>query len=222
VVQDKIEIKRALISVFDKTGLDQLMKKLNPEAREIEIISSGGTANAILQLGYKVTEVSAYTGYPESPDGLVKTLHPKIHGGLLLDPSIPMHASYMKEQGILPIDLFVGNLYPFQKTVMEKSGDYEAIREKIDIGGPTMVRGAAKNFKRVAVLVDMNPLNLGLLTELESKQPEAPIGTDLRARLILARQAFKYTKNYEGAIDDFFAGQDLDKIKDWYLGDKNE
>ncbi len=220
MVQDKIEIKRALISVYDKTGLDQLMKKLNPEVKGIEIISSGGTAKAISAMGYRVTEVSAYTGYPESPDGLVKTLHPKIHGGLLLDPSISTHSSYMKEQEIPPIDLFVGNLYPFQKTVMEKPEDYEAIREKIDIGGPTMVRGAAKNFKRVAVLVDMNPLNLDLLVELGSKSPETSIVTDLRGRLILARQAFAYTKNYEEAIDDFFSGQDLNKMRDWYLGDK--
>ena len=220
MVQDKIEIKRALISVYDKTGLDQLMKKLNPEVKGIEIISSGGTAKAIAQMGYKVTEVSAYTGYPESPDGLVKTLHPKIHGGLLLDPLVPAHLMYMMQQDIKPIDLFVGNLYPFQKTVVEKPDDYEAIREKIDIGGPTMVRGAAKNFKRVAVLVDMNPLNLDLLVELGVKGPEASIITDLRARLILARKAFEYTKHYESAIDSFFSDQDLNKMRDWYLEKK--
>ena len=220
MVQDKIGIKRALISVYDKTGLDQLMKKLNPEVSGIEIISSGGTAKEIDRLGYKVTEVSDYTGYPESPDGLVKTLHPKIHGGLLLDLAIPAHAVYMKTQGILPIDLFVGNLCPFQKTVIEKPDDYEAIREKIDIGGPTMVRGAAKNFKRVAVLVDMNPLNLDLLMESKPKEPGAAICTDLRGRLILARQAFEYTRKYEGAIDGFFAAQELDKMRDWYFEKK--
>jgi len=254
MVQDKVEIKRALISVYDKTGLDQLMKKLNPEVRGIEIVSSGGTAKAISGMGYRVTEVSAYTGYLESPDGLVKTLHPKIHGGLLMDPSKPAHAAYMDAikfpEKILstldalsqlkqpefdalravyselktyaeltkigPIDLFVGNLYPFKKTVIESPEDYEKITEMIDIGGPTMLRGAAKRHKRVATLVELDPIFLDLLVE----EQNGSITTNLLGRLIMARKAYNHTASYETSIASFFQDQDLEKVRDWYFEKK--
>ncbi len=225
MVQDKIEIKRALISVYDKGGLPALMKRLNPDARGIEIISSGGTAKEIAKLGYKVIDAGTYTGHPESPDGLVKTLHPKIHAGLLLDPEHinpktgqKEHEIYLREHSIPLIDLFVGNLYPFKKTVEESPGDYEKITEMIDIGGPAMIRAAAKRHKRVASMVDLSPIYLDLL--IEGPTPEAPISTNLLGRLIMARKAYEHTHNFDGAIVEFFNGQDLEKMRDWYLGGK--
>ncbi len=215
MVQDKIEIKRVLISVYDKSRLEEMLKILAPNERNIELISSGGTAKKIAELGYKVTEVSQYTGYPESPGGLVKTLHPKVHGGLLLDPEIKEHAAYMQEQKIPPIDLFVGNLYPFQSTVVKNPDNYELIRENIDIGGPTMIRAAAKNFKRVAVLVNWSDLDL--LREFESPETVTPIGTNMKDRILLMQRAFQHTREYESAIDNFWSNQNTAKATEYFL-----
>ncbi len=201
----RVEIKRALISVYDKSGLADLMKRLQPDKRGIELISSGGTAKEIAKMGYQVIDVSTYTGHPESPGGLVKTLLRKIHDGLLPHPG----------QDAPPIDLFVGNLYPFQTAVVKSPGDYEKIKENIDIGGPTMVRSAARGFTRVAVIVNWSDLDL--LGEWETKEPGNVIGTTAQGRFMLMKHAFEHTRNYEGAIADFWTKQDPKKIAEFYL-----
>jgi phosphoribosylaminoimidazolecarboxamide formyltransferase/IMP cyclohydrolase len=151
-----VEIKTALISVSDKTGLDKFVKTLGKYS--VKIISSGGTAQKIREFGYKeVTDVSDYTGFPESPGGYVKTLHPKIHGGLLLNEKNPEHRKYMEENGIDPINMIVVNLYPFEKTVAKKGINEEEAFDQIDIGGPAMVRAAAKGAllnERIVVVTD--------------------------------------------------------------------
>jgi len=189
-------IKRALISVSDKTALEDLVKVLGKY--NIEIVSSGGTAKKIKEIGYqKLLEVSQYTGYPESPDGLLKTLHPKIHGGLLLNPDIPEHKKYLDEHKIIPFELVVVNLYPFEATVSRGANLNEA-SENIDIGGPTMIRSAAKAallYGKVAILTD--PIQYPLLIDaLEMNNGEIPL--DLKRKF--AEQAFKRTSTYDQAI----------------------
>jgi len=146
----KVKVVRALISVSDKTGLEDLVKALTEMG--VEILSTGGTAKFIHSLGVKVTEVSDYTGFPEIMDGRVKTLHPKIHGALLALRDNKEHIAQAKKHGIIPIDMVVVNLYPFAKTISQKGVKLEEAVENIDIGGPSMLRSASKNFKSVAVL----------------------------------------------------------------------
>jgi len=145
-------IKRALISVSDKTGVIEMAKGL--EALGAEILSTGGTAKALRDAGVKVTDVAAYTGSPEILDGRVKTLHPKIHGGLLGRRSVPAHVDQMKQHNIGPIDVVVVNLYPFEATIAKPNCPFEEAIENIDIGGPSMLRSAAKNHEDVLVVVD--------------------------------------------------------------------
>src|SRR5881409_2419583 len=137
------KIERALISVYDKTGLIPFAETL--AASWVEIISTGGTAKALRDARLKVTDLSAYTGFPEMLDGRVKTLHPKIHGGLLFVREKSSHAAAVREHGIPPIDLVVVNLYPFEQTVARPNVTTEEAIENIDIGGPSMLRSAAKN-----------------------------------------------------------------------------
>ena len=148
---DLRRIGRALISVSDKTGLVDFARALS--AHGIELISTGGTAKAIAEAGLTVRDVSDLTGFPEMMDGRVKTLHPKVHGGLLAIRDNAEHAASMKQHGIAPIDLLVVNLYPFEATVA-KGASYDDCIENIDIGGPAMIRAAAKNHNDVAVVVD--------------------------------------------------------------------
>ena len=195
-------IKRALISVYDKSGLDGLVEALGEFG--VEIVSSGGTARRIRELGYgRLTEVSNYTGHPESPGGLVKTLHPKIHGGLLLNRVDPAHRKWMEENGVEPIDVVVCNLYPFER-VVEAGADLETAAENIDIGGPSMVRSAAK----AALLYD----SVLVVTE-PAQYPEVIVAlrendgeptTDLRRRYAL--NAFKRTAGYDSAIVSYLEG----------------
>ena len=189
-------IKRALISVSDKTGLERFVEGLAKYG--VEIVSSSGTAARIRGLGYgNVVEVSEYTGHPESPGGLLKTLHPKIHGGLLLDPSDPEHRAYMERHGIKPFDLVVVNLYPFEAAAGRGAGLREAA-ENIDIGGPTMIRAAAKAallYDRVAVVVD--PAQYGEVVEA-LRENDGAISSALRRRL--AEEAFRRTAEYDAAI----------------------
>ena len=189
-------IKRALISVYDKSGLKELVEALGEF--DVEIISSGGTAKRIRELGYgKLVEVSDYTGHPESPGGLVKTLHPKVHGGLLLDRKDAAHAAWMNENGVKPIDLVVSNLYPFEEAVAG-GADLETAAENIDIGGPSMVRSAAK----AALLYD----SVLIVTEPAQyqevirtlKENDGDFTTELRRRYAL--KAFRRTKEYDSAI----------------------
>ncbi len=192
-------IKRAIISVSDKSKLEDLIKAL--EKYSVEIISSGGTANRIREIGYeKLLEVSKYTGYPESPDGLVKTLHPKIHGGLLLDRNNSEHMDWMEENGIKPIDLVVCSLYPFEKVIL-KGADLEEACHNIDIGGPTMTRSAAKAgllYDSVCIVTSKNQYP-ELIRELEQNKGE--ITTELRRKYAL--EAFKRTRDYEKTIVSF-------------------
>src|SRR5438034_5381140 len=146
------KIERALLSVYDKTGLIPLAETLVKAG--IELISTGGTAKALREAGLKVTDLSAYTGFPEMLDGRVKTLHPKIHGGLLYLRENASHLAAAKEHAIEPIDLVVVNLYPFEQTVARPNVTLEEAIENIDIGGPSMLRSAAKNHQSVTVIMD--------------------------------------------------------------------
>ena len=196
-------IERAIISVYDKTGLDELVKVL--ERFNVEIISSGGTAKRIEEIGYeKLIEVSSYTGHPESPGGLVKTLHPKIHGGLLLDNENPQHRKWMKENDVKPIDLVVCNLYPFEKVVSE-GAELKTACENIDIGGPTMTRSAAKAgllYDSACIVTSIDQYD-EIIQELEKNEGE--ISTSTRRKLAL--EAFKRTRNYDNSIVDYLEEQ---------------
>ena len=209
-----VEIRTALISVSDKTGLDKLVKTLG--RYRVKIISSNGTAKKIRELGYKeVTNVSDYTGFPESPGGYVKTLHPKIHGGLLLDEKNPEQGKYMEENGIDPIDMLVVNLYPFEKTVARKSIREEEAFEQIDIGGPAMVRAAAKGAllnERLVVVTDPAQYDKIILEMNKTVGRISP-----QTVLQLAHEAFKRTAKYDGAIVDY-----LDKTMKAHIEKKYE
>src|SRR4051795_10669129 len=157
-------ITRALLSVSDKTGLIDFARALADHG--IELVSTGGTAKAIADAGLKVRDVSDLTGFPEMMDGRVKTLHPKVHGGLLAIRDNAEHAASMKDHGIAPIDLLVVNLYPFEATAA-KGAAYDNCIENIDIGGPAMIRAAAKNHNDVAVVVDTDDY-ARVLEELEA------------------------------------------------------
>jgi phosphoribosylaminoimidazolecarboxamide formyltransferase/IMP cyclohydrolase len=191
-----MSVKRALLSVYRKEGIVDLARGL--VERGHEILSTGGTAAALEKAGVKVTGVSKVTGFPEILDGRVKTLHPKIHAGILARRDLPSHLEALDGQKIAPIDVVVVNLYPFEDRVAKGCTFDEAI-ENVDIGGPTMVRGAAKNFAHVAVVVD--PADYGLLLE----QLDRPEGIDAATRLYLAQKAFRHTARYEAAIAGYFA-----------------
>jgi len=190
-------IERALISVSDKTGLLALARAL--DAAGVEIVSTGGTAKAIADAGIAVVDVSQLTGFPEMMDGRVKTLHPKVHGGLLAIRGNAEHTSAMAAHGIRQIDLLVVNLYPFEATVAKGAGFADCI-ENIDIGGPAMIRAAAKNHDDVAVIVDAEDY-APLLDALKAG------GTTLDFRRKLAAKAYARTAAYDAAISNWFAEQ---------------
>ena len=189
--------KRALISVTDKSGIVELAKEL--VALGFEILSTGGTAKAIQGAGLPVTEVSAYTGFPEIMDGRVKTLQPKIHGGLLARRDNPGDREQMRSLGIEPIDLLIVNLYAFEKTVAKPGCTLEEAIENIDIGGPAMLRAAAKNYQDVTVLVDPTDYPQ-VLWELKSQGKTA-----LATRFYLAKKVYALTHQYDGAITRYLA-----------------
>ena len=192
-------VTRALLSVSDKTGLIEFARAL--AAHGVELVSTGGTAKAIAAAGLKVKDVSDLTGFPEMMDGRVKTLHPKVHGGLLGVRDNPEHAAAMEVHEIAPIDLAVVNLYPFLKTVMS-GADRDTIIENIDIGGPSMVRSAAKNHAHVAIVTD--PADYAALLE----QLDTNGGTTLEFRKTLAAKAFALTAAYDSTISQWFAFAD--------------
>lgn len=192
-----IQIKRALISVSDKSGLIEFARGLAEAG--IEIVSTGSTAKQIAEAGLAVTEVSSVTGFPESFDGRVKTLHPAIHSGILADLRLPSHAQQLEEFGFKPFELIVVNLYPFQQTVAAGASDSQII-EQIDVGGPAMVRAAAKNHANVAVVV--NPARYSQLLELVNSG-----GTTEEFRRELALEAFQHTASYDSAIAKWMAGE---------------
>ncbi|MBI3602374.1 MAG: bifunctional phosphoribosylaminoimidazolecarboxamide formyltransferase/IMP cyclohydrolase [Candidatus Omnitrophica bacterium] len=192
-----MKIKRALISVSDKTGLAEFARGLHQLG--VEIISTGGTASLLRSSHIAVKEVSDYTGFPEMLDGRVKTLHPKIHGGLLAVRDNPEHIKQLKNQGIGLIDMVVVNLYPFEKTVEKKNVSLEDAIEHIDVGGPSMLRSAAKNYKSVAVIC--NPARYtDVLKELKNN---SGILSD-KVLVHLAMEVFERTGQYDGAIHRFF------------------
>ena len=190
-------VTRALLSVSDKTGLIDFARQLHQ--RGIELVSTGGTSKAIAEAGLPVKDVSDITGVPEMMDGRVKTLHPKVHGGLLAIRENPEHEAAMLAHGIAPIDLLVVNLYPFESTVEKGAGPDECI-ENIDIGGPAMIRGAAKNHGDVAVVVDV--ADYALVLDALDRNAGA---TDLALRKWLAQKAFARTAAYDAAISNWFA-----------------
>jgi phosphoribosylaminoimidazolecarboxamide formyltransferase/IMP cyclohydrolase len=193
-----VKVTRALLSVSDKTGIVELARAL--AARGVSLVSSGGTSRALSDAGIAVTPVPEVTGAPEILDGRVKTLHPKIHGGILADRRKQDHLDQMAAQGIEPIDLVVCNLYPFERTVAHPAVTEEDAVEQIDIGGPAMVRAAAKNFHSVAVVV--NPARYAdVLGELEES---GTISLETRRRLAL--EAFQHTGAYDAAIAGYLAG----------------
>ena len=188
-----MSISRALISVSDKTGLEQFAQGLHRHG--VEILSTGGTAKFIAALGVPVKEVSDFTGSPEILDGRVKTLHPKVHGGLLFRRDSEKHQAQAQENGILPIDLVVVNLYPFEETVSKEGVKREEAIEQIDIGGPSMLRSAAKNHDAVTVVVD--PADYAtVLTEMDEHKG----ATTLKTRERLAIKVFQRTSAYDAAI----------------------
>jgi phosphoribosylaminoimidazolecarboxamide formyltransferase/IMP cyclohydrolase len=191
-------VKRALISVSDKSGIVEFAKVLTELG--FEILSTGGTAKALREAGLTVTDVAAYTGSPEILDGRVKTLHPKIHGGLLGRRQDPRHAAEMASQGISPIELVAVNLYPFEATINKPGCSFEEAIENIDIGGPSMLRSAAKNHADVTVVVD--PADYPKVVEALRSG-----GVPSSMRQDLARKVFQHTSRYDGMISGYLEAQ---------------
>ena len=193
----------ALISVSDKTGVLALAQGLH--ALGVQLLSTGGTAKLLADAGLPVTEVADHTGFPEMLDGRVKTLHPKIHGGLLARRALPAHVAALAEHGIATIDLLVVNLYPFEATVAKAGCTLEDAIENIDIGGPAMVRSAAKNWQDVAVLTDASQYD-AVLAELQAGNGKLSDKT----RFALSVAAFNRIADYDGAISDFLSAVDFE------------
>jgi len=199
VVEDKVKIETALISVFDKAGMEELGSFL--AERKVHILSTGGTAAKLRSLGCTVQDVAEYTGSPEILDGRVKTLHPKVHGGLLAARGNEKHVSEMKEHGIRPIDLVVVNLYPFTEAVA-KGGDFATCIENIDIGGPAMVRASAKNHAGVAIVTSPTQY-----AQLFQQVRENEGSTTLEFRKNLACAAYALTASYDATVSAWFSQQ---------------
>lgn len=194
-----IFIKRALLSVTDKTGLDEFARGL---ARlNVELISTGGTARALTRAGLTITNVSDVTGFPEMLDGRVKTLHPAIHGGILADRGKPGHLETLAVHGIGLIDLVVVNLYPFTQTIARPNVTRTDAIENIDIGGPALIRSAAKNSDSVAVIV--SPARYAAMLD-EMQAQHGALSQQTRGRL--AAEAFAHTASYDAAIANYLSG----------------
>lgn len=201
---DLVHVRTALISVYDKSGLDLFARDLYMVNPELTILSSGGTARQLrdaLDEPYRsrVMDIAEYTGFPESPGDLVKTLHPKVHAGLLMDTDDPEHVRFMEEHSITPIDLAVISLYPFSK-VLAQGGTPQEVMSMIDIGGPAMIRAAAKRFKRVAVLTNPEQYS-DFIGRVRSNDG----ATDFTQRSALRTEAFRVTAEYDAAIHEYYA-----------------
>ena len=203
----------ALLSVSDKTGLLELAQGLH--ALGIKLLSTGGTAKLLADNGLPVTEVADHTGFPEMLDGRVKTLHPKIHGGLLARRDLPAHMAALQDHGIDTIDLLVVNLYPFEATVAKAGCTLEDAIENIDIGGPAMVRSAAKNWKDVGVLTDSSQY-AGVLAELKADGKLAD-----KTKFALCVAAFNRISQYDGAISDYLSSFQADGSQALFAGQSN-
>ena len=190
-------VERALISVSDKQGIVEFARKLSEQG--IELLSTGGTAKTLKENNVPVVSVDAYTGHPEIMDGRVKTLHPRIHGGILSIRDNALHQEQMRQNGIKPIDMVVVNLYPFVRTIAKPGVSIEEAIENIDIGGPAMVRSSAKNHRFVTVIVD--PADYaGIINELTANH-----AVSLETRKKLAVKAFQHTAAYDAAISAYIA-----------------
>src|SRR3954468_14902901 len=198
-MSDLVPVRRALLSVSDKTGLAEFARALHQEFR-VELISTGGTARFLRDLGLPVTDVAQVTGFPEMMDGRVKTLHPKIHGGLLALRDDPAHAAAMREHGIQPIDLVCINLYPFKQTIERPGVTFEEAIENIDIGGPSMVRSAAKNHRYVLVVTNPDRYEK-VLGDLRKHKG----ASCAQHRLKQAQRAFAHTAEYDGLIAEYLS-----------------
>ena len=200
------KIERALISLTDKSGIEDFARQL--EEMGVEILSTGGTAKKMRDNKIKVMDVSEFTGFPEMLDGRVKTLHPKVHGGILAQKTNPDHLEQMKKHGLQPIDLIAVNLYAFEKTVADPNCSLVDAIENIDIGGPTMLRAAAKNYLDVTVLVD--PADYPQVIR-EMKETG---NTTLKTRFRLAAKVFALTSRYDTAISAWLDKVDVDNNPD--------
>ena len=201
--------KRALVSVSDKTGLVDFVRGL--ESLGWEIIATGGTKRLLDESGVKTIGISEVTGFPEICDGRVKTLHPKVHGGILARRDIPAHMETLKENGIETIELVCVNLYPFRQTVAKADVTPEMARTNIDIGGPCMVRASAKNYLRVASVTD--PLDYGNIAN-ELAAHDGTLGLDTRFKLM--KKAFAHTAEYDAAISKFFTTRTWEEVNSTY------
>jgi phosphoribosylaminoimidazolecarboxamide formyltransferase/IMP cyclohydrolase len=191
------KIKRALISVSNKKGVVEFARELH--AMGVEILSTGGTAKTLREAGIPVKDVSEHTGSPEMLDGRVKTLHPKVHGGLLCRRNNPHDMEEIKKHNIDTIDMVVVNLYPFEETISKPDISFADAIENIDIGGPTMLRSASKNFQDVAVVVDPSDYEK-VIQELKKNG-----AIDYQKRLELARKVFGHTSRYDSVIAEYLA-----------------
>ncbi len=197
-------IKQALISVSDKTGVLDFARAL--AAMNVKLLSTGGTAKLLADHGLQVTEVADYTGFPEMLDGRVKTLHPKVHGGILARRDFPAHMDALAQHAIPTIDMVVVNLYPFQQTVAKAQCSLEDAIENIDIGGPAMLRSSAKNHKDVVVICDPSDYD-AVLAEMRANQGDVAYET----RFGLAKKVFAHTAQYDGAITNYFSSLGADR-----------
>ncbi|MDJ0621483.1 MAG: IMP cyclohydrolase [Desulfocapsaceae bacterium] len=196
------KIERALISLTDKSGIEEFCKDLKNLG--IEILSTGGTAKKIRDAGVEVKDVAEFTQFPEMLDGRVKTLHPKVHGGILNQRDNEMHRNQCREYGIENIDLVAVNLYAFEKTVADPNCTLADAIENIDIGGPTLLRASAKNFRDVTVIVDPNDYEL-VLGEIRTSG-----NTTLKTRFYLATKVFALTSRYDTTISEWLDNVDVD------------
>jgi len=196
------KVQRAVVSVTEKGGVVEFAQAISKFG--VEFLSTGGTSKALRAGGIEVTDIADYTGFPEILDGRVKTLHPKVHGGLLAIRDNPTHVDMMEEQGIRPIDMVIVNLYQFEKTVARKGVSLTEAVENIDIGGPTLLRASAKNFRYVTVIVDPADY-VPVLSEMEASGGE----TTLETRFRLAKKVFQLTRDYDAAISKYLEGVDF-------------
>jgi len=198
---EKIKIRRALISVYDKSGVVELAQVLRGFGAEI--LSTGGTARALTEAGVEIRSVDMFTGHPEMLDGRVKTLHPKVHAAILARRELESHMTQCREMGIELIDMVVVNLYPFEQTVARPGISLEEAVEQIDIGGPTMLRSSAKNFRSVAVLTSPDQY-AEVMDQLKAN--DGSLNGELRFRL--ARAVFRRTSAYDSHIVNYLDGID--------------
>ncbi|HBN09578.1 MAG TPA: hypothetical protein DD435_13315 [Cyanobacteria bacterium UBA8530] len=218
-VLDRVAVRNAVISLYDKVGLDAFVRSLSTLANPLVCFSTGGTLQELQRLFARLDEgnplflrsIEEHTGYPEMPGGLVKTLHPRIHGGLLSESGDEAQEAHLREQGMCPFDLLAVNLYPFERTVARSGATLEEARRQVDIGGVAMLRAGAKNFLRVAVLCDPNDYPLVARELLEN---DGTIGFSTRWRL--AQKAFRYVQDYDRAISDHFASIPLEVARSQY------